>query len=53
MKNNLQNKEIINKIKLSDETKELIKRDFEGITGKLEFDLNQGGIRDAKITLKL
>jgi hypothetical protein len=51
--NNLNNKEIIDKLKLSDKTKEALKVDFEGVTGKLEIDLNQGGVRDATVKVKV
>jgi hypothetical protein len=46
-------KEVVDKLKLSDKTKEAIKDDFEGITGRLEIDLNQGGVRDATVKVKV
>lgn len=40
-------------ITLSSEAELVIKKDFEGVTGKLEIDLNQGGIRGVLLKLKL
>lgn len=40
-------------ITLSSEVELAIKKDFEGVTGKLEIDLNQGGIRGVLLKLKL
>ena len=47
------NAEIINTIKLSDKFKEIVKKEFKGINCRLELIINQGGIRDSNITLKI
>lgn len=42
-----------NKIILSQELKNIIKKEFEGLTGKIVLILNDGGIRDGSIEVKI
>ncbi len=42
-----------NKIILSQEFKDMVKKEFKGLTGKIVLILNDGGIRDGNIEVKI
>lgn len=43
----------MNDLKISEELKAALKKEFKNLSGTLKIELNQGGVRAAYLTIKL